>query len=196
MGALADDEAAVLAGAEAARRAYLDAVGRGLRTSIYGCAIAEAVLAAAEAKRRARGVGACEPGVPGGVGGGQVRRSFVSDAAGAGVDGGAGVAGVGCRDQWAASGGIGMSVSERIGVTFDTNGTRVHSARDLDPGEQPRADLGEVVYVRADDHRRAVEALREIKHVAAIEAPPVSDEVPAKVWKLAFDALNAIEAQS
>jgi hypothetical protein len=53
MGALADDEAAVLAGAEAARRAYLDAVGRGLRLGEYRWVrIAEAVLAAAEAKRR------------------------------------------------------------------------------------------------------------------------------------------------
>jgi hypothetical protein len=38
--------------------------------------------------------------------------------------------------------------------------------------------------------RGAVEALEEIKRVVAIEAPPVSDGVPAKVWKLAFDALN------
>ena len=41
----------------------------------------------------------------------------------------------------------------------------------------------------------AVEALEQIKRIAAIEAPPVSDEVPAKVWKVAFDALNALRGR-
>jgi hypothetical protein len=45
-------------------------------------------------------------------------------------------------------------------------------------------------------HQGAVRVLREIKRVAAIEAPPVSDEVLAKVWKLAFDALNTLRGQS
>jgi hypothetical protein len=49
-------------------------------------------------------------------------------------------------------------------------------------------------HVRACDaeveNARLREALSEIKRVAYIEAPPVSDEVPAKVWKLAFDALG------
>jgi hypothetical protein len=40
------------------------------------------------------------------------------------------------------------------------------------------------------ENARLREALAEIKRVAYIEAPPVSDEVPAKVWKLAFDALG------
>jgi hypothetical protein len=54
----------------------------------------------------------------------------------------------------------------------------------------------EVEVVPATTTRGAVEALREIKRVAAVEAPPVSDEVPAKVWKIAFDALNALGGQS
>jgi hypothetical protein len=55
---------------------------------------------------------------------------------------------------------------------------------------------GELVeYVPADQLRGAVEALREIKRVAAIEAPPVSEEVPANVWKIAFDALNHLGGQ-
>jgi hypothetical protein len=38
--------------------------------------------------------------------------------------------------------------------------------------------------------QRYREALEQIKRVAAIEAPPVSDGVPAKVWRIAYDALD------
>jgi hypothetical protein len=53
----------------------------------------------------------------------------------------------------------------------------------------------EALRVAEEQLAGAVEALREIKRVAAIEAPPVSDEVPAKVWKIAFDALNHLGGQ-
>lgn len=51
------------------------------------------------------------------------------------------------------------------------------------------------VEARLATYAGATEALEEIKRVAAIEAPPVSDEVPAKVWKIAFDALNHLRGQ-
>jgi hypothetical protein len=51
----------------------------------------------------------------------------------------------------------------------------------------------EEMHREAKQTRAVVEALREIKRIAYVEAPPVSDEVPAKVWKIAFDALNAVE---
>jgi hypothetical protein len=85
---------------------------------------------------------------------------------------------------------------ERIAMCAHPEGTHEHVP--LKPGEDPPescfadCDCEPVVFVRADIHRGAVEALKEIKRVAAIEAPPVSDEVPAKVWKIAFGALNAL----
>lgn len=65
-------------------------------------------------------------------------------------------------------------------------------------GEEWLADQADNIVelvLEALQPRGAVEALREIKRIAAIEAPPVSDEVPAKVWKIAFDALNVVRGQ-
>jgi hypothetical protein len=56
-------------------------------------------------------------------------------------------------------------------------------------------ELREALREALETNERLREALREIKRVAVIEAPPVSDEVPAKVWKLAFEALGGSQAK-
>lgn len=88
-----------------------------------------------------------------------------------------------------------MSDIERCNWPFGSSeALSVRCARPKGHGGEHRSVFEPRGSERENDLRQqlkgAVEALREIKRVAAIEAPPVSDEVPAKVWKIAHDALG------